>query len=146
MSQKWVVSSIFLFQGATEKVAWNKWAIRTVQIHGKSWVVFVHTMKAYRGSGSTAQSILNCGTRLRWVVLFHTPVTLLLKVSIPHCTGGCIGLTDSLDALQKRKISCPCRKFYHDSFSSNPQATKLHYTDYTNLLFSFLLHKPINIP
>jgi len=103
-------------------------------------------MKAYRGSGSTAPSILKCGTRLWWVVLLQSPVTLLLKVATPHWKGGCIGLTASLDALQKRKISCPCRKFYHDSLSFNPQTTKLHYTDYTNLLFSFWLHKTINIP
>ena len=128
-------SSLLLFQGATEKVAWNNWAIRRVHIYGKSWVVLVQIMKAYRGSGSTAPSILKCGTRLRWVVLLHTPVTLLLKVSTPHWTGGCIGLTASLDALRKRKISCPCRKFYHASLSSNPQATELHYTDYTNILF-----------
>jgi hypothetical protein len=29
-------SSLLLFQGATEKVAWNNWAIRRVQIYGKS--------------------------------------------------------------------------------------------------------------
>lgn len=48
-------------------------------------------------------STLKHRTRMRWVILLHTPVTLLLRISTPNWTGGCIGLTASLDAWRREK-------------------------------------------
>jgi hypothetical protein len=71
-------------------------------------------------NGGTASLILNLSTRLMWVFIFTLTAALPSGNAPPppppcaHWIGGRVGLSSSLDCLQKRKISCPCRKSNHN--------------------------------
>ena len=97
---------------------------------GNDHVVPIHVMKAHRGSRGLAPFILNLGTRWSRVVEIYivaTWVTLLLKKTLPAPTewrlGGPIA---SVDILEKRKTSFPCRESTPGSSSQSPKHYKNH--------------------
>jgi hypothetical protein len=72
---------------------------------GKGKAICVRSMKVCGGRGGIAPLILNLGTRWRWVDSFIFPVEPYPIPTI-RCLAGC---TSDLDALKKRKLSCPYR-------------------------------------
>jgi hypothetical protein len=94
---------------------------------GNDNVVPVYVMKAHRGRRGLAPFILNLGNRWSRAVeiyILATLATLLLKKTLPAPTewrlGGPIA---SVDILEKRKTSFPCRE---SNPASSSQSSK-HY-------------------
>ena len=73
----------------------------------------LHTMKAYRGSGGTAPSILNLGTR--WRCQPHAQGILLLQEELrgTHSVGGWVCPIAVLDISEKRLISPAGKRIPH---------------------------------
>jgi hypothetical protein len=96
-----------------------------------------HAMKTYWGSGGIAPSILDLGTRWRWVVSFTTrPLYPQEKSLCFPLDRGWVGPRAVLDAVVKRKIPSPRRE-------SNPrtpivQPLAHRYTDWAITAIMFL--------
>jgi hypothetical protein len=79
-------------------------------------------------SKGTTSLILNLSTIEKWSASHRRSITSGERALGTHLIGGQMGTRDGLDALVKRKISCPCQEQDHISSAIHPVVTIL--TDY----------------
>jgi hypothetical protein len=56
----------------------------------------------------------------------HAALTPGETASVTFCTGRWVGPRDGLEAMEKRKVSCPCQKLNPESWILHPVAQTLY--------------------
>jgi hypothetical protein len=91
------------------------------------------------GEGRYSSTILDLGTRWSWVVTFTPRLDYPLgRISRYHCIRGCIGPRACLNAMEKRKTSCPSQESNPDRPTRSPPLNRLSCMAYITALS--LLH------
>jgi hypothetical protein len=84
----------------------------------------IKSSQSFWVSGGISPSILNLGTGWRWVVslktwLHYSPPPPIERAPVTCLAGGWVGPTVGVNAVNKRKISCTCRKSDPDSIAES---------------------------